>query len=383
MTANKQLPYGRQWIDEDDIAAVTAVLRGDWLTQGPAVERFEAALAEVCSAKHAVVVTNGTVALHLACRALDIGPGDEGITSPITFIASANCLVYCGGKPVFADIDAVSWNIDPAEIERSITPRTKVLIPVHFGGLPCDMPAIAKIARRHGLRVIEDACHALGATYDDIRVGSCAHSELVVFSFHPVKHITTGEGGAILTNDTGLASRLRTLRHHGISKSAELSDGAPWYYEISEIGFNARLTDIHCALGLSQLKKLDRYLARRRDIAALYREALEDLPGMAFQQVPGSVAHAYHLFAVHLAPEIYDRRKAFDSLRARGVLPQVHYVPSHQQPAMRRICGEQRLPNAERYYQGCLSLPMYPRLTDDDVSHVVASVKAAVLEATR
>ncbi|MDD5306753.1 MAG: UDP-4-amino-4,6-dideoxy-N-acetyl-beta-L-altrosamine transaminase [Deltaproteobacteria bacterium] len=381
MSGEKIIPYGRQWIDENDIAAVTDVLRGDWLTQGPAVERFERALADDCGARHAVAVANGTVALHLACLAADAGPGDEGITSPITFLASANCLVYCGARPVFADIDATTWNIDPAEIEKKITPRTKVVIPVHFAGLPCDMTAIRAIADRHGLMVIEDACHAIGAEYHGRRIGGTGTADMVCFSFHPVKHITTGEGGAVLTNSDELAAKLQMLRHHGVTKDPALmerNDG-PWYYEACATGFNARITDFQCALGLSQLGKLDRFLARRREIAERYRAELTDIPGLSFQAVPDDRSHAYHLFVAHFDPTRHNRRKIFEKLQTGGIAPQVHYIPIHQQPAMRRAAGEQGpFANAERYYEGCLSLPMFPALTGDEQAKVICSLRSAI-----
>ncbi len=377
MTGEKIIPYGRQSVDEDDIAAVVEVLRGDWLTQGPAIDRFEQALAEYCGAKHAIAVANGTVALHLACLAAGLGPGDEGITSPITFLASANCLVYTGATPVFADIDSDTWNINPQEIEKRIGPRTKAIVPVDFAGLPCDMEAIRAIAQKHGLVVIEDACHAIGSQTGDKRTGGAGTAEMVCFSFHPVKHITTGEGGAILTDDADLADRLRCLKHHGVTKDPavlEKNDG-PWYYEAHITGYNARITDIQCALGWSQLKKLNGFISRRQEIADGYQKALAHVPGLSFQKVPDGLSHAYHLFVVHFDQELHDRRKIFDHLRKRGIAPQIHYVPVHTQPVMRALCNEyNELPNAERYYAGCLSLPMFPGLTEDDQQRVIDAI---------
>ncbi len=378
MSDPKPIPYGRQFIDEDDIHAVVEVLRGDWLTQGPSIEQFEKALAEYCGAKHAVAVANGTVALHLACLAAGIGSGDEGITSPITFLASANCLVYCGARPVFADIRPDTWNIDPLEIEKKITRRTKVLIPVHFAGLPCEMDEIKNIARRHGLVVIEDACHALGATYKGRRIGGTGTADMVCFSFHPVKHITTGEGGAILTDSDSLASTLRRLRHHGITRDPGMMEGddGPWYYEALDIGFNARLTDFQCALGLSQLGKLDRFIARRGEIAARYQEQLGSIGGVSFQITPRDRTNAYHLFVAHFDPGRYDRKAVFDRFRRAGIAPQVHYVPVNRQPAIRRFAGDQgTFANAERYYAGCLSLPMFPALTDEEQGRVIDAAR--------
>lgn len=379
MTLRRKIPYGRQSIDEDDVAAVTAVLRGDWLTQGPAVARFEQDLAAYCGARHAVAVANGTVALHLACVAAGVKEGDEGITSPITFLASANALLYCGARPVFADIDARTWNLDPVEVARRVTPRTRVLIPVHFAGLPCDLAALRRIADDHGLTVVEDACHALGARYRGARVGS-GPGHMACFSFHPVKHLTTGEGGAILTDDDELAGRLRELRHHGITKDPARMSRAEggWYYEAHELGYNARITDIQCALGISQLRKLDGFLARRAEIAARYHRELAGVPGLSFQHVPAGSQHAYHLVVAHFDPSRHDRRSLYDTLHANGVGVQVHYVPVHRQPIIEQRAGVQGpLPNADHYYAGCLSLPVFPGLTESDQAYVIDTVKKA------
>jgi perosamine synthetase len=374
------IPYGRQWLDEDDIEAVVEVLRGDWLTQGPAIQRFEAALAAYCGARHAIAVSNGTVALHLACLAAGIEPGDEGITSPITFLASANCMLYCGAKPIFADINAKTWNIEVAEVEPHITTRTRVIVPVHFAGLPCDMTEIRDLADRNNLVVIEDACHAIGANYQGRRVGGTGTAHMTTLSFHPVKHLTTGEGGAVLTDDDELAATLRRLRHHGTTKEPSLmgrNDG-PWYYEAVDLGYNGRITDFQCALGLSQLRKLDGFLNRRREIADRYRRELSDIEGLTLQHVPDDRSHAYHLFVAHLDPDRYDRRVVFESLRSEDIAPQVHYVPVHGQPAVRERAGDQGpFPNAERYYAGCLSLPMFPGLPDDDQSRAIAAFRRA------
>ncbi len=374
------IPYGKQLIEDDDIQAVVEALRGDWLTQGPGVQRFEEALAQYCGAKHAVAVANGTIALHLACLAAGVGPGDEGVTTPITFLASANCLLYVGAKPVFADIDPATWNIDPAEIEKKITEKTKVLIPVHFGGLPCDMKEIREIADRHGLTIIEDACHAIGGEYKGKRVGGTGTAEMTCLSFHPVKHMTTGEGGAVLTDDEALAEKLKRLRHHGVTRDPQLmskNDG-PWYHEAVEVGYNGRITDIQCALGLSQLGKLDRFLARRREIAKRYHEEFAGIEGLSMQPISKDRLNAYHLFVVHFDPDRYDRLAIFEHLRKEGIAPQVHYIPVHKQPAMRQAAGEAgELPNAERYYQGCLSLPMFPSLSDVEQGRVISSLRSA------
>lgn len=372
------IPYGKQTIDDDDVAAVVEALRSDWLTQGPLVDRFESALAQRCGARHAVVVANGTVALHFACLAAGLGPGDEGVTSSLTFLASANSMLYTGATPVFADICADTWNLDPRKIEAAVTERTKVIIPVHFAGLPCDMKAIRAIARARGLTVIEDACHALSATYEGRPIGVPEAADMVCLSFHPVKHITTGEGGAILTQDDDVAARLRRLRHHGITKDParmRKNDG-PWYYEVHELGYNGRLTDIQCALGIQQLSRLDAFLERRAAIAQAYRAAFADLPGVALQRVPDDRTHAYHLFVVHLDPSRIDRLSVFERLREAGIAPQIHYVPVHSQPLMEargRVSGSMK--ETDRYYAGCLSLPMFPMLTAEEQSHVIDVVR--------
>jgi len=375
------IPYGRQTIDDGDIAAVVEALRSDWLTQGPLVENFETALANKCGAKHAIAVANGTVALHLACVAAGLRPGDEGITSSLTFVASANCMLYCGATPVFVDICGANWNIDPKKIEAAITPRTKVIIPVHFAGLPCDMREIRRIARTHNLTIIEDACHALGGNYDGNPIGSSGASDMVCLSFHPVKHITTGEGGAILTQDDSTAVCLRKLRHHGITKDqSQMSrNDGPWYYEVHELGYNARITDIQCALGISQLSRLESFVASRNRIARYYIDALLGIPGVFFQRGYDDRTNAYHLFVVHFDPSRISRGEMFDELRRGGVAPQVHYVPVHSQPLMQkrgRVCGA--MTQTDQYYAGCLSLPMYPSLLPEQQDTVIDIVRTVV-----
>ncbi|MBI4512455.1 MAG: UDP-4-amino-4,6-dideoxy-N-acetyl-beta-L-altrosamine transaminase [Deltaproteobacteria bacterium] len=374
------LPYGRQWIDEDDIQAVVRALRGDFLTQGPAVAEFESALAKACGARHAIVVANGTVALHLSCLAAGLGPGDEGITSPITFAASANCMAYCGATPKFVDIQPGTWNLNHELVEGALTPRTKVLIPVHFAGLPCDLREIRALADRRGLILIADAAHALGATYQGHPMGGTSLAHMTCLSFHPVKHVTTGEGGAILTDDDSLARRLRALRHHGIvNDPSELSPGpldGAWYHEVQYLGFNGRLTDIQCALGMSQLAKLPAFLSRRQEIARKYRAALAALPGIRFQAQPADRTHAYHLFVIWMDPKIHDRRRVHEELRKRDIFTQVHYIPVHLHPYYRNRFGTHagQYPIAEEYYAGALSLPMYPAMTDGDVERVTSEL---------
>ncbi len=309
----KHIPYGRQFIDKDDIKEVVKVLKSDWLTQGPMVRKFEEALAKYCGAKYAVAVSSGTAALHLACIAAGLKKGDEAITSPITFLATPNAVLYTGARPVFADIEHDTVNINPEEIRKNITKDTKVILPVHFAGLPCDMPKIAKIAGKHNLVVIEDACHALGAEYKTnekwVKIGSCKHSDMTVFSFHPVKHITTGEGGAITTNDRRIYERLKALRTHGIYKDKNTAKKGPWYYEMRELGFNYRLTDFQCALGLSQLKKLNRFIRRRREIVKMYEESFKANEFFSLPEEVENVKSSWHLYAIRLKDERENRAR--------------------------------------------------------------------------
>ncbi len=382
------LPYGRQWLDGDDIEAVVRVLRGDWLTQGPLVVAFEEALAAACGARHAVAVSSGTAALHLACLAAGVGPGDFGITSPITFVASANCVAYCGGIPGFADIDPRTACLDPAALDEACARRRpKVILPVDFAGQPADLPAIQAVARRHGALVIEDAAHALGASYEHqgrwFQAGSCAHADLAILSFHPVKHITTGEGGAVLTNSPELFARLQRLRTHGITRDAALltrQDG-PWYHEQHDLGFNYRITDIQCALGLAQLRKLDRFVERRRDLVERYRAALADHADELelLLEGPGKRS-SYHLLVAQIRGGTDRRRRVFEAMAARQIRCQVHYIPVHLQPWYRRHHGTRAgdFPRAEAYYAGCLSLPLFPAMADDDVDRVADALRTTL-----
>lgn len=357
------IPYGRQSLDEDDISAVVDVLRGDWLTQGPHVDEFERALADAVGARHAVAFANGTAALHAAASAAGLGPGDVLVTSPLSFAASAACATYVGASPSFVDIDPATWNLDVA-----VVPTTAAaVVPVHFAGLPVDLTALTHRPRV----VIEDAAHALGAMTPDGPVGGCARSDMCCFSFHPVKAITTGEGGAVTTNDDHLAGRLRTFRHHGIVRAPD--DGA-WAYGIPEVGFNYRLTDIQAALGTSQLAKLERFVKRRQDIAGRYRELLADLPVELPPAAPPGYTHAHHLFPVVVA----DRRRVFDAMRAAGIGVQVHYVPIYQHAAYAGPAQAANFPVTERVYAGLISLPIFPDLTDAEQDRVVAELRACV-----
>jgi UDP-4-amino-4,6-dideoxy-N-acetyl-beta-L-altrosamine transaminase len=385
------LPYGRQWLDDDDLEAVLRVLRGEWLTQGPAVAAFEDALAAACEARFAVAVSSGTAALHLACLAAGVGPGDVGVTSPITFVASANAVAYCGGTPAFADVDARTACMDPAALEEVCARRRpRVILPVDFAGQPADLPAIHAVARLCRATVIQDAAHSLGASYEHAgawhKVGACKHADMTTLSFHPVKHITTGEGGAILTNSPDLYKRLMRLRTHGVTKEpADLSraDG-PWYYEQHDLGFNYRITDVQCALGLSQLTKLERFVKRRRELAEEYRRGLADAAAQVevLPELPGRLS-SYHLLVVRLRQGGAQRRRAiYDRLHASGIRAQVHYYPVHLQPWYREWFGfrEGSCPRAEAYYQTCLSLPLFPRMSEGDVRRVVHALRQALAE---
>lgn len=385
-----RIPYGRQWIDDEDIARVVATLRSDFLTQGPEVAKFEAAIAEITGAKYVVAVANGTAALHLACLAAGVAEGDIGITSTNTFVASANAIRYAGGAVRFADVRPETGIVSVADVAaaiaavRSTTPEKKlrVIVPVDFAGTVAPLGEIAALAKVEGAMVVEDASHSLGASYEfegrTYRAAGCAHADMATLSFHPVKQATTGEGGAITTNDAALYKRLATLRTHGITKDpAELTkqDG-PWYYEQQSLGFNYRITDMQCALGTSQLGKLPSFIARRREIARAYDAAFAgaDFADKVTPLRQPDALSAYHLYVISVSA---DRRKAlYMGLRERGIDPQVHYIPVHTQPDyVRAGFSMGNFPGAEKYYAGALSLPMFPRMTDADVERVVATVR--------
>lgn len=375
------IPYGRQSIDASDEAAVLEVLRSDFLTQGPKLEAFEAALAERTGARHCLVVSNATTGLHLVYEALGIA-GREGITSPNTFVSTSNAMAYCGIKPRFADIDADSFNVSVSAVEAMINAETALVAPVHFAGLPADMQAISRLAKEYGLRVVEDAAHAIGSEYaDGGRVGDCRFSDATVFSFHPVKTMTTGEGGAITTNDSELYEKLRLLRSHGIERRREalkVEAPGPWYYEQHHLGFNYRMTEMQAALGLSQLNRLDIFLERRSRIIEQYHEGLA---GLSWLRLPLKVDHkvCYHLFVVQIdfAQLAMSRAQVMATLAARGVGTQVHYIPVHTQPWYREQYDHQDdCPVAEAYYEKALSIPLYPAMTDEDVEAVIQAVRA-------
>jgi UDP-4-amino-4,6-dideoxy-N-acetyl-beta-L-altrosamine transaminase len=373
--------YGKQSIDRDDLKAVAEVLKSDFLTQGPKVEEFEKAICKYTGAKYCLAVSNGTAALHLAVLALQVKQGSEGITSPNTFVASSNALVYGGLKPVFADIDERTYNIDPDQIKKKLTAKTKVIVPVHFAGQSADMKQISKIAKAKKLCVIEDASHAIGSYYEDgTRVGNCKYSDLTIFSFHPVKTITTGEGGAITTNDKSLYERLLLLRTHGITKDPkELSKNpGPWYYEMQALGFNCRLTDFQSALGISQLKKLNRFIKKRRAIIARYNKAFSKLQNIIVPYELPSLKSCFHLYVVKINFNKLkiSRVQIMQQLKQAGIGTQVHYIPVHLQPYYRKNYGYKKgdFPVAEQYYEQCLSLPLYPKMTDAQVRLIINSL---------
>ncbi len=380
------IPYGRQEVREEDVTAVVAVLRSDWLTQGPMVPRFEAAVAAKVGVRHAVAVNSATSALHLACLALGLGPGDWLWTSPISFVASANCARYCGARVDFVDIDPATRNLDPNALEDKLKQAAKegrlpkVVVPVHFAGQSCDMVAIHGLAQRYGFRILEDASHAIGGLYHQAPVGSCRYSDITVFSFHPVKIITTGEGGMATTNDAALARRIARLRSHGITREQEEMEGesaGPWYYEQIELGYNYRMTDIQAALGLAQLGRLDAYVARREALARRYDAMLAGLP-LELPMVKPGVRSAWHLYTVTLH-DANRRRAVFEQMRAAGIGVQVHYLPVHLQPYYRRLgFGPDDFPRAEDYAARTLTLPLYPTLTESEQAQVVECLQEAL-----
>lgn len=390
------LRYSFQSVDDEDIAAVVEVLKSPILTQGPKIVEFEEALSRYCSAAFGTACANGSGALHVACMAAGVSPGDEVITSPNTFVASAVCAVYCGAKPVFADIDRKTYNISPAEVEKKITKNTRAVIPVHFAGQSCDMEAIQNIVKaaekKYGRKIfiIEDAAHALGSFYKNTKVGSCSYSDIAIMSFHPVKHITTGEGGMILTNDEKLANKMRRLRSHGITNIQEelvFRENAyepakrdsqpilrPWYYEQVYLGHHYRTSDIHCALGISQLKKLPKFIQRRREIVRFYNEFFHD-SAILKKPYESPDCHAnFHLYVLlfDFTKMKRSRPELIKELRDRNIQTQVHYIPVHTQPLYQKMFGTRwgDCPNAEWYYEKCLSIPLYPAMTDEDVQYV-------------
>ena len=372
------LPYGRQTVDEADIDAVVEVLRSDWLTTGPKVAKFEEDFAERVGVEHAVSFTSGTAALHAAAFAAGLKSGDEAITTPMTFAATANCILYQNATPIFADVSPDTLNLDPEDVERKINPQVRAIFAVDYAGHPADLDAVIELAKRKGLLVIEDACHALGAEYRGRSVGGIA--DMTVFSFHPVKHITTGEGGMVTTNDSKLAETLRRFRNHGISSDARQRQSAgQWHYEMVLLGFNYRLPDIACALGIEQLKKLDAGLARRREIAARYTAAFSRIPGIIPPAVRAEVNPAWHLYPIRLEPAALrsDRAQFFRALRAENIGVNVHYIPVHLHPYYRERFGYRggEFPVAEDAYSRLISLPMFHGMTERDAEDVIDAVR--------
>lgn len=369
------IPYGKQTIDQDDIQAVVDVLKSDFLTTGPKIAEFEQTVADYVGAKYAVAISNGTSALHAACFAAGIGPGDEVITTPLTFAASANSVLYCGGTPVFADVDPKTYNIDPEDIRRKITDRTKAIIAVHLAGQPCDMDAIHSIAHEYGLIVIEDGAHALGSVYKGKKVGSL--SDMTTFSFHPVKPITTGEGGMIVTDNEEFYKKMALFRSHGITRDDSMmtrNDG-PWFYQQFDLGYNYRITDIQCALGCSQMKKLDRFLARRKEIVARYNEAFADCDNIITPYQLSDTESGWHLYIVQV--KNCDRRQVFEAMREKGIGVNVHYIPVYMHPYYQEHGYENvHCANAEEIYSHIISLPLYPGLTSEQQDYVIDTLKS-------
>jgi len=385
------IPYAKHHIDEEDIQAVVDILKSGWLTQGPAIDVFEKSIAEYVGAKYAVAVTSGTAALHIATLAAGLAAGDTLVTSPITFVASANAALYAGANVVFADIDKQTINISPIALKKVLeaNPDTRVVIPVHFAGLPCDMSAIKSIADGAKAHIIEDAAHALGATYTNgKRVGSCSHSLMTIFSFHPVKAIASGEGGMITTNNENIYRKLLRLRGHGINKlndPFQLSDMAmtngiqnPWYYEMQEIGFNYRITDIQCGLALSQFKKIDRFISRRKNLVKVYKEHFSGMKNCSPAQVEGQELSGHHIFVLRIDFDAIglNRGELIRALKSKGIGSQVHYIPVPAHPYYQKLGFKpEQYPNAWQYYQEALSIPLYYDLTDDEQNYVISVLK--------
>ena len=383
----KILNYGRQSVDDRDISAVADALETDYLTTGPRVEAFEAMLCEITGAEHCIACANGTAALHLACLALNVGKGDVGLTSPISFLASANCIEYCGGRADFIDIDPGTLCLCPQQLDlycRENKPP-KVVIPVDFAGLGADLAAIAELSKKHGFSLVEDAAHALGSFYqaegERYACGSCTHTDLAVFSFHPVKTITTGEGGAVMTNDRSLAERVRCLRNHGMVRhDALLQQHGGWAYEMSSLGFNYRITDIQCALGVSQLSRLDRFTNRRRQIVSMYNHAFSKHDNLVLPHQDLALNACPHLYPIRLKDGAAKRRQVYERLKADNIFCQVHYIPIYFQPYYADKYGyaKGRCPQAERYYSQALSLPLFPAMSDRDALRVIERFQFAL-----
>ncbi|TDX58915.1 UDP-4-amino-4,6-dideoxy-N-acetyl-beta-L-altrosamine transaminase [Orenia marismortui] len=372
---SRLIPYGRQYIDDDDIQAVVEVLKSDYLTTGPKIKEFEDKFARYVGAKYAVAVVNGTAALHAACFAAGIKEGDEVITTALTFAASANCILYQGGRPVFADIKADTYNVSTEEIRKKITDKTKAIIPVHYTGQPCDLEEIKQIARDHNLIIIEDAAHALGAEYKGKKIGGL--SDMSIFSFHPVKHITTGEGGMITTNSKKLYDKLIQFRSHGITKDKDRyinESHGEWYHEEQFLGYNYRMTDIQAALGISQLKKSDEFLKRRREIANIYNQELKNIGWLKLPYQKSDINSSWHLYVIQINEDKLgkSRDEVFEYLREEGLGVQVHYIPVYWHPYYQNLGYSKGIClNSERVYRRLITLPLHPKMTNDEVDYVI------------
>lgn len=385
MSQPTPIPYGKQFIDDDDIAAVVATLKSGWITQGPAIDQFEKAMAAFCGAKHAVAVCNATAALHIGALALGLKPGDRLWTTPNTFVASANCGLYCGATVDFVDVDPRTYNMSVSALQAKLEAAAKngmlpkIIVPVDFSGQSCEMAEIRALAASHGIKVMEDSSHAVGGEYRGQKIGGGQHADLTIFSFHPVKIMTTGEGGMLLTNDDDLHQKLLRLRSHGITRDPRFTQNppdGPWSYEQVDLGFNYRITDLQAALGASQLKKLPAFLQRRRELAARYDEKLAALPLTRPWQHPDTLS-AWHLYVIQVDPA--KRLAVYEGLKAAGIYAQIHYIPVHTQPWYRGLGFKPGdFPAAESYYAGALSLPMYYGLSDADQDRVIAALKAAL-----
>ncbi|MBE0479075.1 UDP-4-amino-4,6-dideoxy-N-acetyl-beta-L-altrosamine transaminase [Candidatus Aerophobetes bacterium] len=380
------LSYGHQLIDDSDIEAVVKVLKSDMITQGPCVGEFEQNLSSYCRANYAVVFSSGTAAFHAAYFVANIKKGDEIITSPITFLSTANAALFLSARPVFADIEEDTGNINPGFIKKAITKKTKAIVPVHYAGHPVHLERISELVQEHNLLVIEDACHALGAEYKNEKVGSCRYSDMTVFSFHPVKSITTGEGGAVLTNNKEYYKKLIMFRQHGMTKNKadfkEFSSG-DWYHEMQILGYNYRLTDIQCALGISQLKKLDEFIQRRREIVEIYKDAFKENEFFDLLVEKNYARSSWHLYPIRLKDRFKDKkREIFTKLREEGLGVQVHYIPVYWQPYYRQLGYEKGIcPKAEDFYRKDISIPLYPSMDNEDVAYVIEKIFEVFQEA--
>ena len=383
------IPYGRQSITDKDIQAVSEVLYSPFITQGPIIQKFEKALAGYVGSKYAVAFSSGTAALHAAAFSAGIRAGDEAITTPITFVATANCILYQEGIPVFADIDPITLTINSEEIKRGITKRTKCVLPVDLAGHPSNLEKIFEIARENNLVIIEDAAHSIGAEYQDSKginhkCGDCSHADMAIFSFHPVKHITTGEGGMVVTNNEDYCDKLRSFRTHGIIKEkGKMSEyHGEWYYEMQNLGYNYRITDFQCALGLSQLNRLDEFIDRRREIVNIYNESFKDILGLIIPEEAENVKSSFHLYILQIEARIVKKtkRQIFHFLREQGIIVNVHYIPVHYQPYYKKRFGDKKgqYPHAEKYYERALTLPLYPTLNNNEIEYVIKKVLESI-----